>query len=115
MSGRIHKYDFSRLDRGDDDSGFPRNREAVTLSHLLVIHHDSSARRNEIAVSGGGQGIFNALPSFDRDAEYPGIGLNPQRILIVGKAAREWHEPTRALHVCKGFSGPAGIESKLTG
>src|SRR5882762_6367221 len=112
MSGRVHKYDFSALDRCDCDSGFTRNREAVTLSDLLVIHHDSSTGGHEIAVSGRGQGIRNALPRFERGAEYPGVGLNPQRTLVFRKSAREWHEPTRARHVGNGFSGPAGIESK---
>src|SRR4029077_10173418 len=114
VSGRVHKYDFSGFDRRDDDSGFIRNRDAVTLSDLLVIHHDSSARGNEIAVSGRGQGICNALPRFDRGAEYPGVGLNPQRILVFRKSAREWHQPTRALHTGKRFSSPGGIESKPT-
>jgi hypothetical protein len=81
VSGRVHKYDFSGFDRRDGDSGFTRNRDAVTLSDLLVIHHDSSTRGNEIAVSGRGQGICNALARLDRCAEYPGVGLNLQRIL----------------------------------
>jgi len=42
-------------------------------------------------------------------------GLNPQRILVFGKSARDRHEPTRALRIGKGFfSGPPGIESTLT-
>jgi hypothetical protein len=52
LSGRIYKYDFSGLDRCDGDSGLTRNRDAVTLADLLVIHHDSSSRGDEIAVSG---------------------------------------------------------------
>src|SRR6266404_3986545 len=70
MSGRVHKHDFSALDRLDGDSGFARNRDAVTLPDLLVVHHDSSTGGNEIAVSGRGQGICNALPRFERGAEY---------------------------------------------
>jgi len=78
MSGRIHKYDFSGLDRRDGNSGFARNRGAVTLSDLLVVHHDSSTRGNEIAVSGRGQGICNALPRLERRADYPDVITMPE-------------------------------------
>jgi len=115
MSCRVHEYDFSGFDRGDGDSTFARNRDAVALPDLLVIHQDSSPRGNEIAVSGRGQRICNALLRLERCAEYPGVGLNPQSILVLRKSAREWHEPTRALHFVEGFSSPGGIESKPTG
>ena len=35
--------------------------------------------------------------------------------LVFGKSARDWHEPTRALRIGKGFSGPTGSESEPTG
>src|SRR6266404_6560922 len=60
MSGRIHKYDCSGLDCRDGDSGFARNCDAVTFPDVSVIHHESSMRGNEMAVSGRGQGMCNA-------------------------------------------------------
>src|SRR6266704_4944975 len=115
LSRRVHKNDLGGFDRRDFNSGFARDCDAVTLADMLVIHHDSSTGGYEIAVSLRWQGICDALSGLDCRAEYPGVCINLQRVLVLGESARQWHEAPGALRVRKGFGSPAGIYSTATG
>jgi hypothetical protein len=108
VSRHIHKNDLGGFDRCDCNSGFARDRDAVTLADVLVIHHDSSTGGHEIAVSRRSQGILSALPGLDFRAEYPSVCVNLQRVLVLGESARECHQAPGALRVGKGFGCPRG-------
>jgi hypothetical protein len=112
---RVHENDLGAFEGGDCNSAFACECDAVTLSDVLIIHQDPSSGGHEIAVSRRRQGIFKALSGLNGCAEYPGICIDLQRILVFGKSARKWHEASSALRLDKGFGCPAGIDAAPTG
>jgi hypothetical protein len=111
---RVYQNDFGSVQGGDGNPSFTHDRNAVTLADVLVIHKDSSAGGNGIAVSSRRQVVFNVLSGLDCRAEYPRIGIDPQGILVLRKSAREGHEASGVLRVGKGFGCPVRIESAPT-
>lgn len=89
MLRRVHENDLRGFERRNCNSGFFRDRDAVTLRDVLVIHQDPSTGGHEIAVSRRRQSICDAFSGLDRCAEYPGVRVDLQRDLILGKSARE--------------------------